>query len=139
MYPTGPMYSVVFTRFPPSHHGGVWVLPLISHNSKLTQNRGCVLGCPDWRVFVETKKKTSVGFLVFNTLCMYQCTRQEKINTVFAVIGTGSTLPSPSTNTIVMPPPPFPLCYYFFSRVWQVEILTILASRGGGGREVKSA
>ncbi len=87
---------------------------------------------------METKKKTSVGLLVFNTLCMYQCTRQEKINTVFAVIGTGSTPTSPSTNSIFMPPP-FPLCYYFFSRVWQVEVLTILASRGGGGREVESA
>ncbi len=87
---------------------------------------------------METKKKTSVGFLVFYTLCRYQCTGQKKINTVFAVIGTGSTLPSPSTNTIVVPPP-FPLCYYFFSRVWQVEVLTILASRGGGWREVESA
>ncbi len=57
---------------------------------------------------------------------------KEKINTIFAVIGTGST------NTIVMPPP-FPICYYFFSRVWQVEVLTILASRGDGGREVDSA
>ncbi len=66
------MYSVVFTPSPPSHYGGVWVLPLISHNSKLTQYRGCGIGCPyDWRVFVETQKMTSVGLLVFNPLCMY--------------------------------------------------------------------
>jgi hypothetical protein len=61
------LFSVVFTPSPPSHHGSVWVLPVIS---LLTLNR--LAGLPNHiyngRGFVGPKKKTIVGLLVFNPL-----------------------------------------------------------------------
>ncbi len=59
------LFSVVFTPPPSSHHGSVWLLPVISLLLGITLYRECGLAYPyDWRGFVGTKKKTSVGLLV---------------------------------------------------------------------------
>ncbi len=61
------LFSVVFTPSPPSHHGSVWVKPIIS--LLLNNTVSPVQAYPNGgRGFVGPKKKTVVGFLVFNPL-----------------------------------------------------------------------
>jgi hypothetical protein len=55
MQPIG-LFSVVFTPSAPRHHCNVLFQPLLAYPY-------------DWRGWVGTKIKTSVGLLVFNALC----------------------------------------------------------------------
>jgi hypothetical protein len=65
MVPMCFVFCRLYPFSPPSHHGSVWVLPVIS-----------LLYCQCWlalsydrRGFVGSKKKTITGLLVFNPLC----------------------------------------------------------------------
>ncbi len=55
------LFPVVFTPPSPSHHGSVWLLPVISLLLTNTVSPRCRLAYPyDWRGFARAKKKTSV-------------------------------------------------------------------------------
>ncbi len=61
------LFSVVYNTAPPSHHGSLWVLPVISLLLTITLYRRYGLAYPyDGRGFVGPKKKTIVGLLVLN-------------------------------------------------------------------------
>jgi hypothetical protein len=61
------LFSVVFTSLSPSHHGCVWLLPVISI---LTLYRLCMLTYAyDWRGFMGANKKTSKGLLYLISRC----------------------------------------------------------------------
>ncbi len=70
------LFSVVFTPPPPSHHGSVWLLPVVSLllTNAISRMRA-FLPVYIWsESFVGTKTKTSLGLLVFNSsmLCLVE-------------------------------------------------------------------
>ncbi len=83
-------FSVVFTPPPPSHHGSVWLLPVIEY-------RGFRLAYPyDWRGFVGAKKKASVGL----PQSTYECRVQSS---VWRLSNTDLPPPSPPSECVLPP------------------------------------
>jgi hypothetical protein len=75
LYPTGPMYFVFFSLpyspHAPSHHGSVWLLPVIS--LLLTNTVSSVRACRSiWWEMKSTYKTTYFWFLVLYNECNNQ-------------------------------------------------------------------